>query len=323
MSLTNTQYNTIMRVYEQKQTRNRHVREDRLNFVYSNVKGYRLLDESVATLSVSQGKKMLNGDPNALIELKKQLHQLSRDKKELLRQAGLPDDYLEPVYDCPDCHDTGYVDGKKCHCFRQAEIALLYQQSNLKEILAKENFDTLSYEYFEGDTLSDFSAIVQKCRDFAASFGSNGRNLFFYGTVGTGKTFLSNCIAREVIESGHSVIYFSASMLFDTLSRNAFDIKRQDNLDYLYNDLYNCDLLVIDDLGTEQSTPFSLSHLFTVLNERIKRGKGMIISTNLSLSELKERYQDRIFSRITSSFDFCKLTGPDIRMYRKRLANRK
>ena len=161
------------------------------------------------------------------------------------------------------------------------------------------------------------------CRDFASSFGSSGRSLFFYGTVGTGKTFLSNCIAREVIESGHSVIYFSASMLFDMLSRNAFDIKRQDNLDYLYNDLYNCDLLVIDDLGTEQSTPFTLSHLFTVLNERISRKKSMIISTNLSLPELKERYQDRIFSRITSSFDFCKLTGPDIRMCRKRFTNRK
>ena len=160
MALTNTQYNTIMRVYEQKQTKNRHLREDRLNFVYANVKGYRHLDESVATLSVSQGKKMLNGDPNALAVLKEQLHQLSRDKKELLRRAGLPDDYLEPVYDCPDCHDTGYVDGRKCHCFRQAEIALLYQQSNLKEVLQKENFDTLSYEYFDEDSLPDFRAAV-------------------------------------------------------------------------------------------------------------------------------------------------------------------
>ena len=147
--------------------------------------------------------------------------------------------------------------------------------------------------------------------------------MFLYGTVGTGKTFLSNCIAREAIESGHSVIYFSASVLFDTLARNTYDYKSQETLDYLYNDLYNCDLLVIDDLGTEQSTTFTLSHLFTCLNERINRGKSMIISTNLSLPELKDRYQDRIFSRITSSFDFCKLTGPDIRMYKKTLMNRK
>lgn len=311
-----------MRLYEQRQTKNRHVRDERLHFVYTHVNGYRSLDESVATLSVSQGKKMLNGDPNALSELKERLREVAGNKRRLLLEAGLPEDYLEPVYDCPDCKDTGYANGKKCHCFRQAEIALLYQQSNLKDVLDKENFDTLSLDYFEGESLEAFQAAVQKCRTFAASFPS-GRSLFFYGTVGTGKTFLSNCIAREVLEGGHSVIYFSASVLFDTLSRNAFDYKNQENLDYLYNDLYNCDLLVIDDLGTEQSNPFTLSHLFTCLNERINRGKSMIISTNLSLPELKDRYQDRIFSRITSNFDFCKLTGPDIRMCKKRIANRK
>ena len=178
-----------MRVYEQKQTKNRHLREDRLRYVYANVKGYRLLDESVATLSVSQGKKLLNGDPDALTVLKEQLRRLSQDKKALLRGAGLPDDYLEPVYDCPDCHDTGYVNGRKCHCFRQAEIALLYQQSNLKDVLEKENFDTLSYDYFDADSLPAFQAAVRMCRDFASSFSSSGRSLFFYGTVGTGKTF--------------------------------------------------------------------------------------------------------------------------------------
>ena len=225
MALSNTQYNAIMRVYEQNQTTNRHVREDRLQYVYANVKGYRLLDESVATLSVSQGKKLLNGDPDALTVLKEQLHRLSRDKKELLKYAGLPDDYLEPVYDCPDCRDTGYINGRKCHCFRQAEIALLYQQSNLKEVLEKENFDTLSYDYFDGDSLPAFQAAVRMCRDFASSFGASGRSLFFYGTVGTGTNLSEHCIAREVIESGHSVIYFSASMLFDMLSRNAFDIR--------------------------------------------------------------------------------------------------
>ena len=323
MALTNTQYNSIMRLYEQRQTKNRYARDERLHFVYNNVEGYRSLDESVATLSVSQGKKMLNGDPNALTVLRQQLKQLTADKQRLLEEAGLPQDYLDPLYDCPDCKDTGYINGRKCHCFRQAEIALLYQQSDLKEIVVKENFDTLSYDYFQGTELEAFQAAVKKCRDFAASFFHTHRSMFLYGTVGTGKTFLSNCIAREAIESGHSVIYFSASVLFDTLARNTYDYKSQETLDYLYNDLYNCDLLVIDDLGTEQSTTFTLSHLFTCLNERINRGKSMIISTNLSLPELKDRYQDRIFSRITSSFDFCKLTGPDIRMYKKTLMNRK
>ena len=101
MALTNTQYNTIMRLYEQRQTRNRHRREERLHYVYTNVSGYQKLDESVASLSVSQGKKMLNGDPDALTVLKEQLRRVSADKKRLLKEAGLPDDYLEPLYDCP------------------------------------------------------------------------------------------------------------------------------------------------------------------------------------------------------------------------------
>ena len=116
-----TQYNSIMRLYEQRQTKNRHLRDERLHYVYTHVTGYQKLDESVATLSVAQGKKMLNGDPNALSELKESLHKLTNDKQRLLNAAGLPADYLEPIFDCPDCRDTGYVDGKKCHCFRQAE----------------------------------------------------------------------------------------------------------------------------------------------------------------------------------------------------------
>ena len=323
MALTNTQYNSIMRLYEQRQTKNRHLRDERLHYVYNHVTGYRNLDESVASLSVAQGKKLLNGDMNALTELKERLHKLTNDKIKLLCDAGLPSDYLEPIFDCPDCQDTGYVNGIKCHCFRQAEIELLYQQSNLKEVLDKENFDTMSFAYFKGEDLSAYQLAVKVCKDFAHTFKQSESNLFLYGTVGSGKTFLSNCIAKECIEDGHSVIYFSASSLFDTLSRNAYDYKNQENLDYLYNDLYDCDLLVIDDLGTEQNTPYNVSRLFTCLNERLIRRKSMIISTNLSLPELKERYQDRIFSRITSNFELCKLTGQDIRMYKKRLTYRK
>ena len=210
MALTNTQYNSIMRLYEQRQTKNRHLRDERIHYVYTHVSGYQKLDESVATLSVAQGKKMLNGDPNALSELKECLHKLTKDKQRLLNAAGLPADFLEPVFDCPDCRDTGYVDGKKCHCFRQAEIELLYQQSKLKDVLEKENFDTLSYDFFEGEQLAAFQTAVNKCRDFARSFSRLGSNLFFYGTVGTGKTFLSNCIARESIELFFGYVWFVA-----------------------------------------------------------------------------------------------------------------
>ena len=256
-------------------------------------------------------------------ELKLLISELSFKKARLLKEAGLPEDYLKPVHTCPDCRDTGYIDGQKCHCFKQAMISLLYEQSNIREMLQHDNFQSLSYEYYEGEDLSRFKKAVITCQNFIKNFNSDYHNLFFYGTVGTGKTFLSNCAAKELIESGHSVIYFSAAGLFDLLSRYSFDYKSKEDERERYADLYQCDLLIVDDLGTELTNQFVASRLFSLLNQRHMGKKATVISTNLSLEELRDRYSDRIFSRITSHYELCKLTGPDIRMYKKRLSNRK
>ena len=321
MALSNTQYETIIRAYEEKQNRNRHLLEERTSYVYSHVTGYKELSDSIAAVSVEQGKKLLSGDESALPELKSLIKNLSSMKEQLLLGAGLPADYLTPVYDCPDCKDTGYIDGVKCPCFKEAVITLLYEQSGIREMLQSENFDALSYEYYTGEDLTHFKNAVITCRDFINNFNLDSQNLFFYGTVGTGKSFLSGCVARELIENGHSVIYFSAAGLFDTLSKNVFDYKNKDGLHNIYEDLYRCDLLIIDDLGTELTNNFVATQLFSCLNERHMNKKATIISTNLSLEELRNRYSERIFSRITSNYKLCKLTGPDIRMCRKRTAN--
>ena len=323
MPLTNTQYDIILRDYENRQLKNRHEAEQRAAYVYDHVPGYRELDESVAAVSVSQGKKYLAGDEQAMEELKLLISELSFKKARLLKEAGLPEDYLKPVHTCPDCRDTGYIDGQKCHCFKQAMISLLYEQSNIREMLQHDNFQSLSYEYYEGEDLSRFKKAVITCQNFIKNFNSDYHNLFFYGTVGTGKSFLSNCAAKELIESGHSVIYFSAAGLFDLLSRYSFDYKSKEDERERYADLYQCDLLIVDDLGTELTNQFVASRLFSLLNQRHMGKKATVISTNLSLEELRDRYSDRIFSRITSHYELCKLTGPDIRMYKKRLSNRK
>lgn len=323
MSLTNTQYDQILHQYEEKQAKSRREVEQKLVYVYGHIPGYRELAESVASISVAQGKKLLFGDDEALEDLKDSLAELSGRKAALLKEFGLPEDYLEPVYECADCHDTGYVDGEKCHCFKQAMITLLYEQSNIQEMLRTENFNALSYEYYEGDDLSRFQNAVRTCQNFIKNFNSDYHNLFFYGTVGTGKSFLSGCVAKELIERGHSVIYFGATGLFDLLSKNSFDYKSRDELRSAYADLYQCDLLIVDDLGTELTNQFVTSQLFALLNERHMGKKATIISTNLSLEELRNRYSDRIFSRITSNYEVCKLSGQDIRMYKKRMLNRK
>lgn len=323
MPLTNTQYDIILRDYENRQLKNRHELERKTSYVYDHVPGYRELDDSVATISVLNGKKYLEGDETAMEDLKNQLAEISGRKTQLLIDAGLSENYLKPAYTCSDCKDTGYIDGQKCHCFRQAMITLLYEQSNIREMLQSENFDTLSYEYYDGEHLSHFRNAVMTCQNFIKNFNSDYHNLFFYGTVGTGKSFLSNCVAKELIESGHSVIYFSSASLFDLLSKYSFDYKNRDEQRDKYNDLYQCDLLIVDDLGTEMTNQFVATQLFSLLNERHMWKKSTIISTNLSLEELRNRYSDRIFSRITSHYELCKLTGPDIRMYKKRLLNRK
>lgn len=323
MALSNAQYEAIMREYENRQTKNRHLLEQRTAQVYANVEGYRELSESTASISVSQGKKLLEGNAFALEELKTSLHRLSSMKRQLLTGAGYPENYLEPVYDCPDCKDTGYIDGAKCHCLKQAVIDLLYAQSGIQDMLEKENFSTLSYGYYQGEDLKRFQNTVNECRKFIETFDSDYHNLFFYGTVGTGKSFLSGCIARELIESGHSVIYFSAAGLFETLSRNMFDYKNKENAQNFHEDLHSCDLLIIDDLGTEYTNNVTVSVFFSLLNQRHLGKRSTVISTNLSLEDLRNRYSDRVFSRITNQYTICKFTGPDIRMLEKRLQNRK
>ena len=323
MALTNTQYNTIIKKYEEKQLSSRQLQKERLAYVNQNFPMYKELNSKIASLSVDHANKLLDGDTTALVDLKQSLSMLRKQKEEILINAGLPSNYLELQHTCSDCKDTGYIGLKKCHCFKQQIINLLYQQSNIHDMLKDSNFSHLSYEFYENEDLTHFKNAVKNCEDFIDCFNSDYHNLFFYGTVGTGKSFLSGCIAKELIDRGHSVIYFSAVGLFEKLSQISFDYNAKEDKVELYEDLYSCDLLIIDDLGTELTNNFSSSQFFSCLNERILRKKSIIISTNLSLQELRDRYSDRIFSRITSNFKLCKITGPDIRMYKKRLTTRK
>lgn len=320
MPLTNRQYDAIFREYEEMQNQSRRSQLQRVDEVYKNIPQYEEVERSISSVSVAQAKKLLDGDQNALSDLKDTLHALSEKKRSLLVSAGYPEDYLAPTYHCPRCRDTGYVDGKKCTCLRQKIVTLLYEQSNIKEILDRENFSTLSYEYYEDADLERFRQAVSACKTFVEAFPA-GSNLLFCGSVGAGKTFLSNCIAKELIENGNLVLYFSASALIDTLSGRMGASREEAH--GAEQDLYDCDLLVIDDLGTEYTNAYVASQLFSCLNERLLRRKSTLISTNLSLEDLRNKYSERIFSRITSNYDIYKITGPDIRMYRKTMINRK
>ena len=167
MALSNSQYNAVMRGYEERQRLQRRAMEARVREVYSKIPQIQELDRQLSTRAADCARRVLGGDTKAREHLKEDLADLKEQKLTLLKAAGYPEDYMELRYDCPDCQDTGYVNGQKCHCFRQAEIALLYEQSNLKRMLEKENFDTLSYSFFQGDELTSYRQAVEKCKIFA------------------------------------------------------------------------------------------------------------------------------------------------------------
>ena len=317
MSLSKEQYDRIMRGYQEQQTRNYHELSKRREKIYTLIPEYRSLEDAVASSSVERARMLIDGEADSLLQYRKNIAANAARREKLLQEHGYPADYLDPIYTCVDCQDTGYIGSEKCHCFRSQEITLLYEQSNIQEVFQTENFSTLSYEYYKGEDLTRFQNAVNISKDFVAGFQNHYQNLFFYGTVGTGKSFLSGCIAKELLAKACSVIYFSSNGLFEKLSRYAFDNKSKDSLYNFYKDLYNCDLVIIDDLGTEVTNSFVASQLFGLLNERHMRQKATIISTNLSLEELRERYSDRVFSRITSNYSICKLTGQDIRIQKK------
>lgn len=319
MALTNSQYDMIMRSYEEKQRLSRYNLEKNSEIVYQKIPEYEMVEKQISAISIEKCKKLLSGDSSALSDLKEQLKKLSALKTRLLLKNGFPADFLTPKYECELCKDTGYIANQKCSCFRTAEIDLIYEQSHIKNLLKTDNFSALSYDYYEGKALEKFKNAVQICQNFINTFHLDYHNLFFYGTVGTGKSFLSCCIAKEIIEQGRLVIYFSASQLFDALSKSTFDKDSKEAVSGITEDIYECDLLIIDDLGTELTNSFVSSQLFSCLNNRHLRKKSTIITTNLSLPELRDRYSDRIFSRITSNYDICKLMGSDIRMKKKLL----
>ena len=151
MALNNSQYDTIIRSYEQKQLHNRNILDKRYETAYERLPELKKIHQAISELSVKQARKLLEGDDNALAELRAQIKTLSKQSKDLLANGGFPADYLEPVYDCADCKDTGYIDNKKCHCFQKAVIDMLYTQSNLKHILQEENFDTFTFSYYSAN----------------------------------------------------------------------------------------------------------------------------------------------------------------------------
>ena len=323
MSLTKAQYNAIMNEYDRRQMERHRLIEKRKKEIYETIPEYRDIDNKIASESIKAGLAALSTNAPADTEaLTDAIEELTRKKALLLTGAGYSINYLNPPYVCPDCKDTGYIGSEACHCFKQAVLDSTYRDPNAKTLLKDENFNTLSHDYHSGEDLTKFINAEKVARNFVANFEFEKGNILFKGNAGTGKSFLSNCIANELIQRGYSVIYSSSVSLFERISSYAFS-KDKSVMDNPLKDIYNCDLLVIDDLGSELTNQFVCAELFSIVNERHLRNKSTVISTNLDFSEISARYTERTFSRIYSYYHTCDLSGTDVRIYKKRIENRK
>lgn len=239
--------------------------------------------------------------------------------RQILTAHGYPEDYLDLQYTCKACDDTGFVSGKPCSCLTQ-EIGRIGAESlNARSQLALSRFEDFSLSYYIDLPAEQYYTMQQNlaaCKEYAAAFSpAASGNLYLYGGTGLGKTHLSLAIAREVLQKGYNVIYDSAINLMHILDQEQFR-RTKDSSDTLPS-ILECDLLILDDFGTEFDTAFSRSMLYTIINSRVNARKPMIVNTNLTTQEVKDRYGDRILSRLISSSRILPFFGGDIRLRKK------
>lgn len=248
---------------------------------------------------------------------------LFEEKKKILKKNGLPTNALEMQYTCPHCKDQGVLEnGKPCDCYKSLLSEELYSESDLSSVLRVQNFGTFDLNRFNptpDKTLhisprENMENALAESKSFIERFDdAETLNLYFYGQTGTGKTFLANCIGKELMDRGKFVVYKSAFELMEFLADSKFR-RDEANENLAAKAFFNCDLLIIDDLGTEFVNEFTRTALFNVLNSRLNHKRKMIISTNLSLLDVKRIYTERISSRINEHFLRLRFFGDDLRV---------
>ena len=285
----------------------------------------------MTTLAVEEAKRQILSPADtytATDDISSRLKHLSEKKVSKLIKLGYPDDYLAPIYNCNICQDWGEVDGRVCDCVRRLRINELYKRSNLKSLLEVENFDTFNLEYYSNKPYKDRSAtpyenasrILLSAKNFVRNFDKRDESLLIYGGTGLGKSFISNCIAKALLDSSHTVLYLSSNEMFEEIISPYIMSRDNDTrkkIEPIYEYIYNSDLLIIDDLGTEILSSFVKSQLFEVINKRILSGLSTIITTNLDLEALQDRYTERVMSRIVDKYTLYLLYGDDIRYVKK------
>ena len=308
-------YKRIAAQYKDKNLRAKQAAEMRRAEIHEKLPQVMEIDRALSQTGLRIMREALNGKDGLDARIKK-LEEgnalLLEARREILLAAGYPEDYTSVHYECNDCMDVGFIDGKMCKCMRRALTLAGYESSGVLKLIEKQNFSTFDLKYYDGAERANMERILARTKHYAATFdGKNMRNLLFIGTTGLGKTHLSSAIAKEVVENGHDVIYESAQKIFSDFEAEKFGRTAQG--EDRTSRYMTCDLLIIDDLGTEMQSQFTVSCLYNLVNTRLIAEKSMIISTNIRKEELLSKYTDRITSRLFGEFEICVFSGKDIR----------
>ena len=281
------------------------------------------IEKLLSSTAIKVAKSVLRGanTKEQLTYLKEQNLKLQDELHQILKSQGLSDDYLDIKYSCKKCKDTGYIDGKMCTCLKKLLKQEAYNKVNSLSPLSLSTFDTFSLEYYPDTPIKEGypSSYKRMCdifnyvKRYAETFDKNSKSLLLQGATGLGKTHLSLAIANEVLNKGYGVIYGSVPNILSKLEKERFRYNKAFEQDETEQYLNECDLLILDDLGTEFSTNFSNSMIYNIVNTRIMYSKPTIISTNLSMKELEKAYTERLVSRFMGNNIRLVFLGKDIR----------
>ena len=326
----------ILVEYEQKKRDAEFNSQKRKEKIYKKIPRLEQIDEEINKISINKTKSILISQlTNSLnTEFENELLKLKKEKEEILKKENIDESYFKPNYECDKCKDTGYItypDKKTemCNCLKQKLINISYNKSNLSN-LQKENFKNFNFNKFSNEInigkynmnispRENIKNIKMASENFIKNFNNpETKNLFFTGNTGLGKTYMTNCIANEILKQGKTVLYQTAPVLLENIIDNKFNKYKTNNTNDFNNQVLNVDLLIIDDLGTECINNMKLSELFTILNSRSlnlnNKITKTIISTNLSIEKIFSVYEERIGSRIAGFYDIYYFFGDDLRL---------
>lgn len=328
--MSNEILNNLLKEYDQKRIKAELDLDKRKENLYSSIPRLKQIEDELNNYAINTAKNLLLNNNLSLENLHNKIENLKKERNTILLKNNLPLNYLKPIYECNICNDTGYIlknnyKTELCNCLKQKLLNMSYNKSNMSN-LDKENFNTFNENLFSDEVdISKYKLnisprrniinIKEKCIEFVQNFEDlEQKNLLFTGNTGLGKTFMTNCIANELLKKGKTVLYQTAPVLLDTIIDNKLN-KQKD--EHFYKNVLEVDLLIIDDLGTECMNSMKLSELFTIINTRLlnlnSKSTKTIISTNLNLNNIFSNYEERIGSRIAGFYDIYYFFGDDLR----------